>query len=391
MDKNEIIINDNLKSYEAPPVAFNINALNLAKIKNYKIIKNKTLAIIHELSNLKIDISHEILKSLDKNILLDIIIYIQNYCRISLLSNIFIFNNSNLEINKNNNNPNEYLMMLKNKSSNEKIESEKKVEYYCLNHNRYFKSNDALQNHYRAAHKFKCEKCGVYHSSKTKLEKHIVSHNHQILKNNNNLNKENNFINIINYPNNNNIILNDNNEIKNNEPKKVNKLTMLFEKLDNELKNKKNKGKRIKKDLIQKKNELKKQEQLKKLEEERKRREEELKKKEEELKRKEEELKLKEEERKRKEEESKRLEELKQQEELRKKDEIKKMKENKANSNKDYFYECYLDNKKFDSEKEYINHFSKYHSKDYPFYCDKCKRGFYSFQAIENHNFSKNH
>ena len=403
MEKNEILFND-IKSYEAPPVAFNINAFNLEKIKKYKIIKNKTLSILskhnnlknknYELSKLKIDISKETLKSLEKNILLDIIIYIQNYCNISLISNIFIFNNSNLEINKSKNNLNEFLMTLKNKSNNIKIESEKKDDYYCINHNRYFKSNEALQNHYRASHKFKCEICGVYYSSKIKLEKHIINKNHQIHKNNNNiLNKNNNSINIINYPNNNNIIIDENNESKNKEPKKVNKLVLLFEAMDKEKKskNKKGKGKKIKKDLIQKENELKKQEELKRQEEELKRQEEEKKRLEEERKRQEEERKRLEE-LKRQEEERKRQEELKRQEEERKKDEIKKIKQqNKTKSNKDYFYECYLDNKRFNSEKEYINHFSKYHNNDYPFYCDKCKKGFYSFQAIENHNYSKNH
>ena len=403
MEKNEILFND-IKSYEAPPVAFNINVLNLEKIKKYKIIKNKTLSILskhnnlknknYELSKLKIDISKETLKSLEKNILLDIIIYIQNYCNIFLNSNIFIFNNSNLEINKSKNNLNEFLMTLKNKSNNIKIESEKKDDYYCINHNRYFKSNEALQNHYRASHKFKCEICGVYYSSKIKLEKHIINKNHQIHKNNNNiLNKNNNSINIINYPNNNNIIIDENNESKNKEPKKVNKLVLLFEAMDKEKKskNKKGKGKKIKKDLIQKENELKKQEELKRQEEELKRQEEEKKRLEEERKRQEEERKRLEE-LKRQEEERKRQEKLKRQEEERKKDEIKKIKQqNKTKSNKDYFYECYLDNKRFNSEKEYINHFSKYHNNDYPFYCDKCKKGFYSFQAIENHNYSKNH
>ena len=403
MEKNEIIFND-IKSYEAPPVAFNINAFNLEKIKKYKIIKNKTLSILskhnnlknksNEISKLKIDISKETLKSLEKNILLDIIIYIQNYCNIFLNSNIFIFNNSNLEINKSKNNSNEFLMTLKNKSNNIKIESEKKDDYYCINHNRYFKSNEALQNHYRASHKFKCEICGVYYSSKIKLEKHIINKNHQIHKNNNNiLNKNNNSINIINYPNNNNIIIDENNESKNKEPKKVNKLVLLFEAMDKEKKskNKKGKGKKTKKDLIQKENELKKQEELKRQEEELKRQEEEKKRLEEERKRQEEERKRLEE-LKRQEEERKRQEKLKRQEEERKKDEIKKIKQqNKTKLNKDYFYECYLDNNRFNSEKEYINHFSKYHNNDYPFYCDKCKKGFYSFQAIENHNYSKNH
>ena len=427
MKKSEISFNENLKSCEAPPVAFNINSLNIEKNKKYKIAKNSSLAILsksqnlkklnYELSKLKIDISPEVLKSMEKNNLLDIIIFIQNYCSISLISNNFIFNNPNFEINQSSTNPKNFTLILsKNKINNDKIISEKIRDFYCSNHNRHFKSNEALQNHIRATHKFICDKCGVYFINKIKLLKHKNKF-HQIQNNNND------FINIKNYPNNNNIIINDNNELKNKErEKKINKLTLLLEAMEKESQEKKLKNSKKrqpkKKNSIQKEDELKlqekfkqleerkrKEEELKKKEEELKRQEEELKRKEEERKRKEEELKRQEEERKRKEEERKRQEELrkfeelkrlekerKKKEELRKKEEIKNLKnQNKPKSNQDIFYECYLDNKRFNSEKEYINHFSKYHNKDYPFYCDICKKGFFSFQAIENHNFSKNH
>ena len=427
MKKSEISFNENLKSCEAPPVAFNINSLNIEKNKKYKIAKNSSLAILsksqnlkklnYELSKLKIDISPEVLKSMEKNNLLDIIIFIQNYCSISLISNNFIFNNPNFEINQSSTNPKNFTLILsKNKINNDKIISEKIRDFYCSNHNRHFKSNEALQNHIRATHKFICDKCGVYFINKIKLLKHKNKF-HQIQNNNND------FINIKNYSNNNNIIINDNNELKNKErEKKINKLTLLFEAIEKESQEKKLKNSKKrqpkKKNSIQKEDELKlqekfkqleerkrKEEELKKKEEELKRQEEELKRKEEERKRKEEELKRQEEERKRKEEERKRQEELrkfeelkrlekerKKKEELRKKEEIKNLKnQNKPKSNQDIFYECYLDNKRFNSEKEYINHFSKYHNKDYPFYCDICKKGFFSFQAIENHNFSKNH
>ena len=401
MNKSEISFNENLKSCEAPPVAFNINSLNIEKNKKYKIAKNSSLAILsksqnlkklnYELSKLKIDISPEVLKSMEKNNLLDIIIFIQNYCSISLISNNFIFNNPNFEINQSSTNPKNFTLILsKNKINNDKIISEKIRDFYCSNHNRHFKSNEALQNHIRATHKFICDKCGVYFINKIKLLKHKNKF-HQIQKNNND------FINIINYPNNNNnIIINDNNELKNKEgEKKITTLALLFESMEKESQEKKLKN--SKKRQIKKKNSIKLQEKFKQLEE-RKRKEEELKKKEEELKRQEEERKRKEEERKRQEElrkfeELKRLEkERKKKEELRKKEEIKNIKnQNKPKTNQDIFYECYLDNKRFNSEKEYINHFSKYHNKDYPFYCDICKKGFFSFQAIENHNFSKNH
>lgn len=399
MKKSEISFNENLKSCEAPPVAFNINSLNIEKNKKYKIAKNSSLAILsksqnlkklnYELSKLKIDISPEVLKSMEKNNLLDIIIFIQNYCSISLISNNFIFNNPNFEINQSSTNPKNFTLILsKNKINNDKIISEKIRDFYCSNHNRHFKSNEALQNHIRATHKFICDKCGVYFINKIKLLKHKNKF-HQIQNNNND------FINIKNYPNNNNIIINDNNELKNKErEKKINKLTLLLEAMEKESQEKKLKNSKKrqpkKKNSIQKEDELKLQEKFKQLEE-RKRKEEELKRQEEERKRKEEERKRQEE--LRKFEELKRLEkERKKKEELRKKEEIKNLKnQNKPKSNQDIFYECYLDNKRFNSEKEYINHFSKYHNKDYPFYCDICKKGFFSFQAIENHNFSKNH
>ena len=244
MKKREISFNENLKSCEAPPVAFNINSLNIEKNKKYKIAKNSSLAILsksqnlkklnYELSKLKIDISPEVLKSMEKNNLLDIIIFIQNYCSISLISNNFIFNNPNFEINQSSTNPKNFTLILsKNKINNDKIISEKIRDFYCSNHNRHFKSNEALQNHIRATHKFICDKCGVYFINKIKLLKHKNKF-HQIQNNNND------FINIKNYPNNNNIIINDNNELKNKErEKKISKLTLLFEAIEKESQEKK--------------------------------------------------------------------------------------------------------------------------------------------------------
>lgn len=66
----------------------------------------------------------------------------------------------------------------------------------------------------------------------------------------------------------------------------------------------------------------------------------------------------------------------------------KKEKEKEGSS---YYYECYRDGKTFEEEKEYIKHFKKYHPNDFPFYCDKCDRGFYSYNAIENHILSMGH
>ena len=49
-------------------------------------------------------------------------------------------------------------------------------------------------------------------------------------------------------------------------------------------------------------------------------------------------------------------------------------------------YKCYIDKKAFISEREYVEHFRKYHKNDYPFYCEKCNKGFYSYQSSKNHN-----
>ena len=395
MEKSEISLNESFRLFDAPPVAFNINDINLEKAKNYKIIKNDSLSILSkqnisknnnkERYKLKINISREILKNQDKNCLLEIINIIRNLCEISLISNNFIFKNSNLEFNKNKDNPNELFMTLKSKNEfkifNNKKETQILTDYYCSNHKRYFKSNEALQNHIKTTHKFKCEKCGVYFSNKRKLDKHIINLSHQVHKNNNEfINKKSGIAKEINYPNNN-IIINEYYEInkdKNIENKKYPKPPLKFEpnekkEMDKKIEINKNKinFNKNKEKFNKKEEQIKKEKELKKLEEQKK----------------------KEEERKRQEELKRQEEERKRQEELKKKNEMKTNIKNqqKVKVNQDFYYYCYLDEKKFNNEKDYINHFSKYHKNDYPFYCDKCKKGFYSFQAIEDHNFSKNH
>ena len=159
--------------------------------------------------------------------------------------------------------------------------------------------------------------------------------------------------------------------------------------------------------------------------EEKKRKHEELKRIEElkikeELKR-QEELRIKEE--LKRQEELKRLEELKRQEELKRLEELKKkieenkrqeyierireekilqlnnlvLKEQEQNDSlqnikkNEYYYECYHDSITFETEQKYINHFRKFHPNDFPFYCDICNKGFYSYKAINEHNRAKGH
>ena len=72
---------------------------------------------------------------------------------------------------------------------------------------------------------------------------------------------------------------------------------------------------------------------------------------------------------------------------------LKSIKKNNKYENKDYsfYYECYRDGSKFQTEKNYVKHFEKYHPDDYPFYCDECNKGFYSYNAIEDHIRKKGH
>jgi hypothetical protein len=115
------------------------------------------------------------------------------------------------------------------------------------------------------------------------------------------------------------------------------------------------------------------------------------------------EMKLKEELKKQKEikgqEELKRQEDLKKQEEMKRQvdikrqedeieiDEDKKQKEiiHDSSEKNSYYYECYIDGKTFATEKGYLKHFKKKHQNDYPFYCDKCNFGFYSYDEISKH------
>ena len=58
----------------------------------------------------------------------------------------------------------------------------------------------------------------------------------------------------------------------------------------------------------------------------------------------------------------------------------------------EYYYECYHDNIRYLTEKQYVEHFQKVHPNDYPFYCEVCERGFLSEEAIESHyNYSITH
>lgn len=353
MEKNEIFNYENIKLCEAPPVAF----INMEK-KNYKIIYLNNLSILKnskcnkEPSKLKIDIESDVLKVQDKKVLIDIINFIQRFCDLSLISTIFDLNGTDLNIKKDEKDINKYSLVLKDKKDKNIYINQNNNElsdFYCPNHNKHFKDRQSLQNHNKAKHKFKCHKCGQLFGKKAKLENHLFYNCHSIKNNNNNINQKeesviNVFYNDINHPYNN--IINENNALK-----KEDKMDII-------------KDKQFKKEKEYKKQGLFKRNENKKKIEESKRKQEEIIKKEE-LKRK--------------------------QDELKKKNELKTFKNKKNSKTNEDYYVCYIDGKEFIKEKDYVNHFSLNHKNDYPFYCEICRKGFFSFQAIDNHNFSKNH
>ena len=119
MEKNEIFSYEDLKLYEAPPVAF----VNLKEKNNNKIVKDNSFIILssysknkakNEYSELKIDINIETLRYQSKQILLDMMTFIQHFCHVSLVSPNYILNNNHLEIKKSGIKENQYSLSLKN-------------------------------------------------------------------------------------------------------------------------------------------------------------------------------------------------------------------------------------------------------------------------------------
>ena len=419
MEKNEIFNYEDLKLYEAPPVAF----VNLKEKNNNKIIKDNSFIILssysknkakNEYSELKIDINIETLRYQSKQILLDMMTFIQHFCHVSLVSPNYILNNEHLEIKKSGIKENQYSLSLK------------EYQYSIFDRDiiydkNYYKNINSFYNG-----KFECKKCGLLFKNKDELENHSL-YKCDIIRNNNDIyfNKKNNNINEININNSNKNTIKEKNEIinkiedkgidniNNNKGQEKKSILIILESLKQDKEGKtqmKKKGKKYAKEKekrkkeielkreeelnreeeMKRKEEMKRQEELKRQEEEEKKKREEDLNRQEEIKRKEE-LVRKEEEMKRKEEEIKRKEkELKKHEkEIKREEVLKHQKISKAKEN--YFYICYLDRKRFNNENDYIKHFSIYHEDDYPFYCEICKRGFFSYQALENHNFSKNH
>ena len=206
--------------------------------------------------------------------------------------------------------------------------------------------------------------------------------------------------------------------IREEEKKKINKETKeILKKLKIEKNNKLNEIKLKKK---QKEEQKKKEEETRRLEEQKRKEEEkrleEFKRKEEEIKRLElEKIKLEEIRKKMMAEKISRQNELKRKEELKRQEEIKKLREKqrliekhksleeqknkielqfKHNLINNIFDEenkpneifiCEEDGINFFSEKSYLDHYDEEHPDLYPFFCDKCDKGFNSLNAFSAH------
>ena len=244
----------------APPVGFellndsnnrnnnynnNINIQNKREVTNYQYGFNRINEINKNKHKLDINIPPVILKELNKEYLIDLIIFIKGFCEMSIeekninfkhdifriirkMMNINEYSiiaqnkndknvlNINRDRNKENNNKknnlndniiknekNDNINEIKEDKKNENnniinnniinehsnntkesipinIENNKYTEYlekrydqwFCINHNRYFKTYLGYKQHCNSMHKLKCEKCGIFFATKRKLNRH---------------------------------------------------------------------------------------------------------------------------------------------------------------------------------------------------------------------------
>ena len=214
MEKNEILNYEDLKLYEAPPVAF----VSLKEKNNNKIIKENSFIILssydkniakNESNELKIDINLESLRYQSKQILLDIMNFIQHFCHLSLVSSNYILNNKYIEIKKSETKKNQYLLSLKENQNN--IFDRNII--YDIN---YYKNINSFSNG-----KFECKKCGLLFRNKDELEYHSL-YKCNIIRNNNDIyfNKKINNVNLFNINNSNKNMIKEKNEIINKDEDK---------------------------------------------------------------------------------------------------------------------------------------------------------------------------
>ena len=371
MESDNSSNNDSDSSNEknnAPPVAIE----HLNNINNLKINDNDSKGL-----NLKICISPFYLERLKKEHYIELIKFIKKYCDLTLkenfLFNIDIFRLAKRKIQKT---ENFYykLSLLKEERERIKIEEEKtilethkeikknslkeiqkilnmhsnynsnKKSFECKIHNKIYSKQEQLYNHYKSRHRYHCLHCGDYFPSIIKIHDHFgycFSDNIDNFNQYMNINLKNNSI-------------QNKNEIKSSEFGQI----IVNEKSNKANNNIVNKDINKEEDKIEVIKEIIKENDIIN---------------------------------------NKYKHKQKKQGDMKIKEDIKVEKKfnanNYGNSKEEnaFYYECFIDGRKFQTEKSYIKHFEKQHPLEYPFYCDQCKRGFNSYNAIENHITSKGH
>ena len=352
--------------------------------QNNNTINKQQIKDNSNLHDLKIDIDSSSLNILDKESLKDIILFIQDFCQIKidpkfihLKHNIFKIRkdksndighlfyikknkyiNYNNKNNKDNSDSNDDDVVENNNIIKEKISENMNHKgnnlsnFYCEIHDKVFLNTDK-KSHYN--NHLKCDKCGLKFKNNRVLKVHYRVHHQEFIQKISSNNKINN-------SENNELPKQNNNDSE--EKIKCSDCDLIFDSVElmsehfyeihekNKWQdNNDNKPEGIKEVLI---NKQKEQEEKK----------------------------------------EKNLEDLKGQM-VEKKYQNKRQEDNQKNSKEQklepYYYECYHDKQKFDDEEKYVVHFLKFHKGDFPFYCSICKRGFWSYKAINAHSRAKGH
>jgi hypothetical protein len=371
--------NNNINNLDIPFIPNNNkNSINI----NEKLIKENS-----NLHDLKIDIEPNALNLLNKENLIDIILFIQDFCKIKIepkfthiRHNIFrirnernndnghIFfitkNNMNALLNQKNikydNHINENFHNNSDNSSDDDNDEKNNIinektsncikpfenianknnnnlrYFYCEIHEKvYFYTNKKL--HYMKH--LKCNKCGLEFISKRKLRDHNREQHQEFLHNNDYNNK-------INIPEKNQLSKQNLSHNMNEDEIKCSECDLKFNTIE------------LMSDHYYKIHENNKKEK----------------------------------------EEKKVLEQIKSQEE-EKKEEKKRQKEKetipllKAQKERlePFDYECYLDKQKFGNKKEYLDHFYKFHKGHFPFCCKYCNKKFRTYFSLKDHSRAKGH
>jgi len=200
---NQILLNKLNYFNQGNSINNNINKINSDALDDY---------------NFMIDIPELLLEKIEKKYLIDLILFIKKYCNLKIIDKYIKYNHDFYEIriyknnqckinikdfekkkleniekeeedikNKNeiiiNENHKNEIKELKNEnlinSSSEEynddiiIISSKNKLFRCINHNKIFQNKEAIMNHCRETHKFRCGECGQFFGIKRKMNEHL--------------------------------------------------------------------------------------------------------------------------------------------------------------------------------------------------------------------------